>query len=318
MPKSLQHVSAPSYAPLPPISSSSLYVVARSTDRINARKAKSSKKKSTLLIPDLTYHNNQITLHSRCEGLTKSYEGEVQYNSRRKNWKTKTRSEGNPLDLNNLPEDYFKDGKQVLEDSSSSSGYRKKKSSTTDEKDECGKVYECRFCSVKFCKSQALGGHMNRHRQERETETLNKARHLVFTSDLAPGAHHLGYVSSGQPIPHGNCYRTGNIMGDPTVPFRSIYPTRMFSGSIPAQYPGPLVNDYFVAGNVLSGNSRYSNSKSSYSPAPQGSNFTCVGAPVGHGFPNGNESCSRGQDGVDDVRDMSLHNQEEGLDWDRR
>lgn len=28
---------------------------------------------------------------------------------------------------------------------------------------------------------------------ERETETLNKARQLVFTNDLAPG--HLGYVS---------------------------------------------------------------------------------------------------------------------------
>ncbi|RDX57918.1 hypothetical protein CR513_62807, partial [Mucuna pruriens] len=36
--------------------------------------------------------------------------------------KERVRPEGNPLDLNNLPDDYSRDGKQVLEDHTSSPG----------------------------------------------------------------------------------------------------------------------------------------------------------------------------------------------------
>ncbi|CBI27013.3 unnamed protein product, partial [Vitis vinifera] len=224
------------------------------------------------------------------------------------------RPERNPLDLNNLPEDFTRDGKQVFEDSSSSvaligfvAGCRKKKSGGKDGKDECGKVYECRFCSLKFCKSQALGGHMNRHRQGKETETLNRARQIVFSNEnlAAQGVPHLG----GQPIAPGSFHQTGN-MGDPTLPFRSVYPTRMFSGSsstlltpppqpylyaspsrlvsYPSQYPPPSMNDYYV-GHVLSSGSQYSHPGLNYG----------------------------GGGGGGGGRDGSLQNQEEGLNWGR-
>ncbi|KAL3578491.1 hypothetical protein D5086_019995 [Populus alba] len=243
------------------------------------------------------------------------------------------RQENNPLDLNNLPEDYSRDGKQVL-DEGSSSGYRKKKSGAKNGKEECGKVYECRFCSLKFCKSQALGGHMNRHRQERETETLNRARQLVFNSDTLaapaghPGCHPMG---TGSYIPAGN-------IGDP---FRSVYPPRMFPGSsstllpapqnqhphqsylytppsrLPAynsQYPQHPINDYYI-GHVLNNTSQTypSHQNMNYNMGGSESNYTCIGAPVGHGgFGPGSSRSTEGSG-----RDGSLSNQEEGLNWGR-
>ncbi|GMJ13138.1 JAGGED [Hibiscus trionum] len=213
------------------------------------------------------------------------------------------RPEKNPLDLNYLPDDYTRDGKQAFEDGSS--GYRTKKSGAKDEKDECGKVYECRFCLLKFCKSQALGGHMNRHRQERETETLNRARQLVFSNDNLATPGHLGYVPSSY---HPN---------DPTLSYRSVCPPRIFSGSsstlipptlqppqpylhpspsrlgsssYPSQYSPHGINDYYV-GHVLGVSSNLSHSQHHQQNlnylGGSDSNYTCIGAPVGNMFGHG-------------------------------
>ncbi|CAI9785385.1 unnamed protein product [Fraxinus pennsylvanica] len=225
------------------------------------------------------------------------------------------RSEENPLDLNNLPEDYTRDDNEVSDNSSSSpaAGYRKKKSGGKDGKDD----------------------------SERETETLNKARQLVFTNDLAPGAHHLGYLPGGQQIPNGGFHQPPGNMGDATMPFRTMYPTRLFSGSSPllpspppgqpppqppyiytspsrllplhSQYPAQPVNDYFVGHAVSGSNSRYAAS-------PPDTNYTCIGALLGHGFPHGTAPSTGNSSapGVDGVRDVSMHIQDEGLHWDRR
>ncbi|GJW18464.1 C2H2 and C2HC zinc fingers superfamily protein [Tanacetum coccineum] len=201
---------------------------------------------------------------------------------------------GNPLDLNNLPEDLASDhDKQPLHNSSPAAAqvggsYKKKKNGEKDES-RMNKVYECRFCSLTFCKSQALGGHMNRHRQEREKETLNRARQLVFGND---NLHKLG----SQPTVHGGYHNQEDCnMGS------NIYPTRLFSSTStavlpPLAHPHAFTSPYSKSqprkdnytGHVCLGNPQFivHNLSCIGTPPPDyGTNsYTCLGEPVGNAF----------------------------------
>ncbi|KAH7658503.1 Zinc finger C2H2-type protein, partial [Dioscorea alata] len=214
--------------------------------------------------------------------------------------------EGNPLDLNNLPEEY---GKQPLEESSTTTAastdtarFKKKKGSGKDD----AKVYECRFCSLKFCKSQAL---------ERETETLNRARQLVFSTDGGHGSHiglremNIGGGGGMQSISPGSFQHRGGVAEQclplrpmyprlPTQPY--VYPSSSSSSHhvpYPAPYPPPPphhppVGDYFI-GHVISGSGSGINSqRQAVNPNPNYStsgggdqaNYTCYGAPLPQNF----------------------------------
>uniref|UniRef100_A0A0D9UWD9 Uncharacterized protein n=1 Tax=Leersia perrieri TaxID=77586 RepID=A0A0D9UWD9_9ORYZ len=212
------------------------------------------------------------------------------------------RQEGSPLDLNNLPDEF---GKQQVESStttaaSSAEASRITKKKNNGGKDEAGKVYECRFCSLKFCKSQALG--------ERETETLNRARQLVFGNDslAAVGAQlkdvNMGGAGAAAPPPTlqmGGGFRAagGGIAGDQCLPLRPVHPrlsppqppyhhylyttppsATLHPMSYPATYPAPprqapAVGDYVIGHAVTAGDALV--------PPHRGvGGFSCFGAPL--------------------------------------
>ncbi|KAJ8424733.1 hypothetical protein Cgig2_010033 [Carnegiea gigantea] len=134
---------------------------------------------------------------------------------------------------------------------------------------------------------------------ERETETLNKARQLVYNTDNS--AAHLGpYVAPSATAYHPHPHH------QPPPPPHHVYPTRslMFSGTVhqppSSDYPHchhhhhqscaymstsprlvPPGGDYYMAhGHALTGTSPTSTYNCDNDPSGA-NNYTCIGVPVG-------------------------------------
>ncbi|URE30468.1 Zinc finger protein, partial [Musa troglodytarum] len=122
---------------------------------------------------------------------------------------------------------------------------------------------------------------------ERETETLNRARQLVFSNDGA-----IGYVLPSRPSPFALSSRS--IHGDPStgeacLQFHPVYPGLPNPPPPMSQYLHPssssshsLPQPRCYIGHVVSGSSQRQPPHHGYSPDPS---FTRYGAPVSRSFP---------------------------------
>lgn len=113
----------------------------------------------------------------------------------------------------------------------------------------------------------------------------------------------------------------------PPAPSQPVHPTQPFlytSPTRPVSFPSPhypphqhSINDCYV-GHVLSSSGHHPGLN--YGGA-ETSSYTCIGAPVGHGFGSGGSSRGTDMMGITSGgggRDSSLQNyQEEGLNWGR-
>ncbi|KAI5084480.1 hypothetical protein GOP47_0000649 [Adiantum capillus-veneris] len=74
-----------------------------------------------------------------------------------------------------------------------------------DKEMDSSKRYKCRFCTMTFQKAQALGGHMNKHKQERQNESWNRALQLIQQGNPSPtlsGGHHELFSSHSRSGPY--------------------------------------------------------------------------------------------------------------------
>lgn len=141
---------------------------------------------------------------------------------------------------------------------------------------------------------------------------------------VTPGGYHpagnIGDPTMAMRFPRFFTGSPSTQLPQPPQPYLYSSPSRPMS--FPTPYPQHPMNEYYV-GHVLSSNQQCSHPNINYG-GPD-SSYTCIGAPVGQGFPPASSSrpgaelvgsAAVGGEGGSG-RDGSLQNLEEGLNWGR-